>query len=341
MARVTRDVTEVVETAPWPCLKLGMEFEGCWGNDLVPGSRDRYAREVSGSREFVMHGDGSVQTASGGNWVYRGEWVTQPLTSWDGVLGAIDRGYPDGIDDSCGFHIHTSWTVDAYSRLADKAFWEHFRAFWARVLNDPPTSFNNEDKRRLRLRYDGNNNHFCRVEFTPWEQMKRNGDRYTQLNYCWSKHKTIECRMLPKFESLSAAKDAVRLLLECYHTFLSADTGEQEIAVSEPTVDLSVPITGTVEELVAVHVEERLVVRDVVDVVETAETMRVDMDDTVDTTALSDSVDIHQDYLKRAPAGSFKMLELGSQEPRAVRDRVRAYLKKLGAEEPEDIDHAE
>lgn len=314
--------------APWPCEKMGVEFEGGWGRLDTPASIDRYYRDVVESRRFVQHGDGSVRTTESTE--YRGEWVTLPRTCWADIVQDVNMGYADVVNDSCGMHVHTSWSPVNYSRLADHAFWGHFTSFWSEVIRNTPASWNEGDCARVQRRLNGAQ--YCRKEFHPLEQMRGPGDRYTQLNYCYKKHKTLECRMLPMFESLQAAVDAVRLLLECYDSYLRGCTDSTE-TVAEPPVDISmVDRADYTEELVSVTVPERLVIRDIIDTIPEAVMYEDTLSDVVDTSSLEELAEVHQDFLRRAPAGHFKMLELGHQEPRAVRDRVKAFLRKLGAE---------
>jgi hypothetical protein len=60
-------------------------------------------------------------------------------------------------------------------------------------------------------------NRYCKREFDPLGQYKtrdRGGNRYTQLNFCYGVHKTMECRLLPLFRDVSVAVSAVKNLLK-------------------------------------------------------------------------------------------------------------------------------
>lgn len=323
MARVKRDAI-TSPTLPWPCLKLGMEYEGGW-------DEPSYIKMNASPNSWRRVGDGSVHVSDPGT-AYSGEYNTMPLSHWNAVVADMIIGYPTFVNETCGFHVHTSWKPGDYSRLAEKRFWEHFCAFWAAVEAAPPKSWTTEDKKRFSLRLAGKSTRgredsFCRKEFIPEAQIPikgKGGNRYTQLNYCFGAHGTIECRLLPKFESLQGALDAVTLLMQCFGDYLATPDVEGEaVEYSMPEIDVSKPdVTDFRREVL---------ISDVPEVVQYHSRITI----TTDETKYHSQADIHPDAMRRAPKGSIKMLDLGSQSPRALRDRVAAYLSRLQSGETE------
>lgn len=186
--------------------KVGVELEGGW--DIAPPND--------------IHGDGSVgaEGAFGA-----GEISSPPYKKYENLVKFIRNNYPQVVDKTCGFHIHISTKKKLdYMRLMDPDFYKYFREkIQACVIGDIE-NFNYADRRRFTDRFDGNNE-YCHDEFEPdyqaWMSCK-DSIRYKALNYCFSLHGTLECRLLPMFESPESAIKALTCYLEIVESWLAA-----------------------------------------------------------------------------------------------------------------------
>lgn len=308
-------------------LKIGAEFEGGW--DHMPADGDDLMR---------MH-DGSVNARG---LEHRGEIVTRPCEALGELFALTDRVYPVNVNDSCGFHIHTSWPVGAYHRLMEPAFWDHFTRFWRMIMGTGnathrnvagpvmerfpvnwPSEWSEPDRLRFIRRFNGGVS-YCEPAFRPAQQVyakAKISSRYAALNYCHGLHNTLECRLFPQFGSAAGAKKAVELLLQCYEEYLALP-------------DTFTPITETRGEV-------RIGEADVTEVVKsiTVETTAVPVEIHKEIISGLISEDLvkdcvaHPDLMTRAPRGSFKMLELGTE--RKVRERVKQFLRQCAVESEE------
>ena len=114
------------------------------------------------------------------------------------------KNYPQYTDKTCGLHIHMSFEdLKYYKRLMVPEYPITLRVYlkkWAVAEGLP-------DSHLIWDRVNGLNP-YCSSRFWPDKQVgkKKNydhgdGDRYTDVNYCWKQHKTIECRVLPMMET--------------------------------------------------------------------------------------------------------------------------------------------
>jgi hypothetical protein len=197
-------------------IRAGVELEGAWNTN-----RDALVRRAS--RRGTVKGDGSVHvqpTVRGG---HQGEFSTRPYKTQDSLEQCVTDMYPDVVNDSCGMHVHTSWTLGDYVRLADPAFPPFFREKmrgYAEALSTGPDD--GRDRDALLRRLNGGND-YCRPNDTNdgYAALTGNGQRYRQINYSWFAHKTIECRLLPMFDSVDRALDAIRFLFSVYEEYLN------------------------------------------------------------------------------------------------------------------------
>lgn len=208
-------------TKQW--LQMGAELEGSWSN------RKAVAVKVRGAR---VHDDRSVHIAHGDP----GELVTRPHDNLDSLLEDIRALWPESVNDSCGFHLHASFTPMQASILATKDFYRFFKEEWARWGTGMKLDRAHEFWTRLSGR-----NKFCKDLYDPEAQLKPmhggapGEKRYTMLNwYAWEKHKTVECRLLPMFTNVELGLSAVRCLSEIYNTYLSQN-GFQTITMEPAT----------------------------------------------------------------------------------------------------------
>lgn len=179
---------------------IGVELEGGWSS--------------SNGRTIVP--DGSVRVMSA---PYKGEVQSKPSTL-ENLEGFVFQHAPPFIDNSCGLHVHVSFKdkVGSFLALMDDSFWQLFqkRMFeWGKKEKLPE---NHQFWSRLR-----GDNRFCKKMFQPSNQinlMQKSETRYTQLNYCYAMHGTIECRLFPAFSEPAKIMSAVYALVSCYEEFL-------------------------------------------------------------------------------------------------------------------------
>lgn len=219
--------------------RVGVELEGAW---LKPPSSDEAKRithgynfndsEAPALAPFYMKGDGSVSmncSPEGGiedgglttHWnrhhCHTGEIISPPLPL-NRIAPWTDLIYPSCVNQSCGFHIHLSTTTPLhYSRLMDRSFVafiiERFTE-WGKVK---------EIYRKSPFwdRLKGQNS-YARNLHMPDEQVHRGGERYTQFNYPYSRHQTLELRFLPMFKQKEIALDALTTYLDAVEEYLQS-----------------------------------------------------------------------------------------------------------------------
>jgi hypothetical protein len=213
-------------------LRVGVELEGGW--DMERGD----LRARVGNRGQVKT-DGSVSSdlvdEDGGGFV--GEFCSRPYKTIESLVSTVGLAYPSSVDDSCGLHIHTSWTPGDYSRLAEDDFAPYFRDKMEEYVAGLPSS---RAKRALFARLKGDNT-YCRVNLegdgAKGVDPAQGVDRYRQINYAWERHKTIECRLLPMFDQASTAVNAIKYVLGIYESFLAEhETPAMELDVVDDAV---------------------------------------------------------------------------------------------------------
>lgn len=190
--------------------QLGVELEGSWWK-----RKEDIASTVRGA---VAVKDDSVHIGQG----HPGEIYTRPHDSMDALLADVDKLWPDLVDESCGLHVHASFTPLQTTLLADREFWSYYLAAWEQWGKQ------NKVERGhvfwVRLRGD---NKFTTHIFEPQKQLTgrkndRREDRYTMLNfYAWEKHRTLESRLLPMFSNKDMAMSAIRATADIYDNYLT------------------------------------------------------------------------------------------------------------------------
>jgi hypothetical protein len=190
--------------------KVGIELEGGWTNPPIGSKIERDAS--------VFHDDPPVG--------YKvGEMPLGPMQVIQ-VKPVLKKYYPNLVDKTCGMHVHMSFeTLFQYVLLADSPAYqetvlEYFRR-WAEKEAFPKTHY-------IWERLDGKNI-FCQKKFWPREQMQttrkdydkvRHGHRYTIIHYCFERHRTLECRVLPMMPDHVQAFSAIKLLFDVTNAYL-------------------------------------------------------------------------------------------------------------------------
>jgi len=179
--------------------RFGYEIEGGFNVELGGYNEDR-----DGYNSPYFKEDGSVECED-----YVGEIASpvfyadnEGLTNMDTF---VKRHMPDEVNETCGHHIHISPNNDlAYSKLMDKDFYFKFRiAVKALFKNNPILCHDDYLIERFEDRIYGRE--YCYNVFSPNSQAVPNmysfdgaeQGRYTQMNYPYNIHSTVECRVFP------------------------------------------------------------------------------------------------------------------------------------------------
>lgn len=150
--------------------------------------------------------------------------------------------YPSYVNQTCGMHVHLSTNkAFSYQRLMinkpysyPATIVEYIRR-WAKAERLPTSH-------PIWERLDGKCE-YCQHVFHADEQCKtaskdfdhhRNGHRYTVIGYCWSRYRTLECRLLPMMSTYDLGVKAVNEVINITNAFLAASKDR------EPTKRVSI-----------------------------------------------------------------------------------------------------
>lgn len=202
---------------------VGVELEGGW--DHAP---ERMIR------------DGSVNFPRALNVQYPGEIPSPPFPFTDALKKWIKENYPPHVNETCGFHIHVSFTrLFYYQVLMSKKFFDFFLKE-AKKWGEDQGVTNEAFWNRLNGRV-----HFCAPAYHPDEQAAARGKgpaRYSALNYCFSLHKTIESRLMPMFETPDEAWEAVKFTVNTMRRYLAKQVRiERNAAIEEEVLADDMP----------------------------------------------------------------------------------------------------
>ena len=152
-----------------------------------------------------------------------GEIASAPLLKKE-VKNWILSNYPDQTNSTCGIHVHLSFCSDVdYSQLMTHEFYDYFLAKMEKWGNKNKINEGSAFWRRL----EGST--YCNKKFIPDQQTYNNGDRYTHINYCYSKYGTLEIRLLPAFQKSCLAVSAVREIIKIVNEYLRQHKAQKVI----------------------------------------------------------------------------------------------------------------
>lgn len=165
-----------------------------------------------------FHRDGSVSGVSG-NWVGEISAVGGlPPGEWEEFHR---KWYPPFVNLSCGMHVHVSMHPKIYMsivtpRLESFLIGELVR--WGKAFKIPYTH-------PFWTRLAGGN-HYTKIGITHeiiQKQLRATGrieERYYATNYCWTKHGTLEIRVLPMFKQSRTAERAINAVVRALERFI-------------------------------------------------------------------------------------------------------------------------
>lgn len=206
---------------------IGLELEGGWDGANVHLKRD-----------------GSVVFSSPMP-TYVGEVASPPIATSTEATSWLRNNYPQHVNNTCGFHVHVCLPPLHYSRLMDENFNNKFlgdmELFWSKYRGQPGFEL-------FRYRLEGQNR-YCQKVFRPEQQLWQTaayGDlgstpRYSQLNYCFGRHGTLECRLFPCFPSVEHSIEGMLAFVGSINSFLSTCKADRPIQFSVTGED-SLPI---------------------------------------------------------------------------------------------------
>lgn len=202
---------------------IGLEVEGGWEN---PPAGFKHDGSVQGLRVCPN----------------RGEVASRPLADVAAGEAWLRENYPQEVNNTCGFHVHVCLPAIHYSRLMDENFNQKFllsmEDFWNRYRGQPGFDL-------FRSRLDGQNQ-YCQKIFRPEQQLWRTeayGDRnshprYSQLNFCFGRHGTMECRLFPCFENVEHSIDGMKTFIDSINEFLATCKATKPIEFSMTTDEI-------------------------------------------------------------------------------------------------------
>lgn len=228
------DISAILGKARNKVYRVGIELEGGWRK--LPAGTGGVDRDgsVRFNEEFPV-GEIVYDPTTGMNrYTYPkgkppahiGE-LPSPALSMDQWEKWVQQHYPSDVNKTCGCHVHMSFrSALMYQRLMDPRYqatviaelekWARAKAFeedhpiWDRLAGKSEYCqhkfFADEQASNARKDYD----HF------------RQGCRYTFINYCFSRHGTIECRGLPMMKTSDLAIEAIQQLFNITSAFLTA-----------------------------------------------------------------------------------------------------------------------
>ena len=231
---------------------IGIELEGGWTRYYTAAGKpiryhDEGCKIIRNGKPKMLKHDGSVSMdKSNSGCDYVGEIASKPMqpraiTSW------VRRNQPDAFNKTCGAHMHVSTkSTSDYMCLTDHKFWKFFREKLAKWGNKQKFSKSHEFWKRLE-----GNNQYCKVEHTPEKQLHEGSNRYTQINYCWSKHRTLEFRVLPIFETSDLQIEAFFQLIWMVENYLENNKDYKKVwAVKEKIMKFPDGLAEVYEEII-------------------------------------------------------------------------------------------
>jgi hypothetical protein len=240
-------------------LTIGIELEG--GFSCLPDRDD-----IS----YDTHEDSSVEIEGGynedcecsgccdgdecdyrGDYEFVGELVSPvlPITAWQHW---VRKCYPSEHNESCGGHVHFGVSnISAYENLNCQEFHNYFvreLKAWGKRANIRNDNFWS--------RINGENS-MCKDEYEGKEQLAVRDEGYPSCRYCilnfqYDKHRTVECRVLPVFESPSTMISAIKAVIRIFNAWLKS-AGFNDITKDES--DIIVPdFSGKIKSTIVTEV---------------------------------------------------------------------------------------
>lgn len=227
--------------------KIGVELEGGWLKPPDGVYPDGSVRVFSQGCDRANCGLQFCVRCTGRrpNSYVDGEVCSPPLTLKQIKLWIEDH-IPERVNSTCGTHVHISLkNTQFYSKLMERPFFDYFNKWmkdWGKLMKYP-------EDHPFWIRLSGSNG-YCRAEFNPNAQIdlrEKSNIRRTQLNFCWSFHGTIECRLFHGFTDPEEAFSAVKSYVDCVESYLNSVEN-----IPLPNIEVIIPIKEVDPDLIGV-----------------------------------------------------------------------------------------
>jgi hypothetical protein len=198
-------------TAKDRIFRVGVELEGAWTK--IP----------KGMSEIPRDGSVNVEVPAGiilapGERLINGE-IPSPVLQRKHLGSWMASFFPQYVNKTCGLHVHMSFAnARHYALLMNKDYQDTMIAYLLKWAEQESVS----KKHTFFDRMAGKNS-YCKLDFAPDLQVGMTtksysheipGGRYTALNFAHGQHSTIECRLLPMFETFDLSLRAVERVLD-------------------------------------------------------------------------------------------------------------------------------
>lgn len=145
--------------------------------------------------------------------------------------------WPQHVNETCGMHVHMSFLRALnYQRIMKPEYPATVRAYFNEWAKAQGLSKGHYFWPRLR-----GESRYCQHKFHADAQAMRinkdhdhsaEGHRYTDINYCFLRNGTVECRLLPMFETFDLSMSAIRELLRVTNAFLLSEARREDKLVA-------------------------------------------------------------------------------------------------------------
>lgn len=127
-----------------------------------------------------------------------------------GTMGSFTSMYPDHVNHTCGMHVHVSFpSTGMYAAFVDV----RFQPWLVRGLHQWGLKGHIKSK-AFYSRLQGGQS-YCRDIYAPESQLSGGGgQRYSIVNYCYPRYKTMEIRVLPMFKDVRFSIKAIKALVK-------------------------------------------------------------------------------------------------------------------------------
>lgn len=216
--------------------RVGIELEGAWNQDAIVGIKKKNLKVPNIERDgSVRFNPEELPEYNNIQW-YVGEYPGPPLVVEKGPTDFrewLKVYYPTKVNATCGLHVHMSFSnALIYQRLMEVSY----PASIVRYMKDWAVKHKLPKENPLWDRLAGKSI-YCQHLFFPDEQVKdlrkdfnqtRHGCRYTVVNFCFSRNKTAEVRLLPAMPTVDLAIDSIENLINVTNAYLVA-TAKKEV----------------------------------------------------------------------------------------------------------------
>lgn len=210
----------------------GVELEGGW-KKLPEGAALTHDGSVRIPEETEVRQDGQIRNVT----ISTGELPSDPMEVTK-IAPWMRKFYPSHVNETCGLHVHMSFeSALHYQRLMVVDYQDTIVEYlerWGKEEGLPESHL-------LFQRLKGTNE-YCQRKFWPDLQARRKksfdrrqeGHRYTIINYCYSEHCDLECRVLPMFPEVEQGIRAVMRVIDITNAFLARGGSEEKLKGEVP-----------------------------------------------------------------------------------------------------------